>query len=104
MFGTKFKHRPRKILLLTTFNVSECLQYYDFFPQLESSVRKNRAGPKGRGRSSIFVFSKFKIYSKRLTLITASEARVRVSSRYYHLRSIFNFKWFKRDEILGNFR
>ena len=84
MFGTKFKYRPRKILLLTTFNVSKYLQYNDFFPQWESSVRENRAGPKGRCRSSILIFSKFKSYLKRLTLMTASEVRVRVSSRYCH--------------------
>ena len=46
MFGTKFKYRPRKILLLTTFNVSKCLQYNDFFPRWESSVRENQAGTK----------------------------------------------------------
>ena len=84
MFGTKFKYRPRKILLLTTFNVSKYLQYNDFFPQWESSVRENRAGPKGRCRLSILIFSKFKSYLKRLTLMTASEVRVPVSSRYCH--------------------
>ena len=108
MFGTKFKYRPRKILLLTTFNVSKCLQYNDFFPRWEStsfpgpcpyqsqrkdpgnevgwesSVRENQAGTKGRCRSSIFIFSKFKSYLKRLTLMTASEVRVPVSTRYCH--------------------